>query len=74
MATLSRSSLLEILACVQNSPEHVNRDIMTFAGFLNDEKLTDHVLSCFRQLSETSRSRCMAIAARIAVDAEQAAA
>lgn len=38
-----RQALLNELAMVQNHPKHAHHDIMTFAGFLDDEELRQHI-------------------------------
>lgn len=38
-----RKELLIILSKIQNKPEYINQDIMSFAGFCNDEELAEYI-------------------------------
>lgn len=64
MATLSRKAMISVLTSIQNSPEHWDRDILTFSAFLDDAELGKHVIDNFKVLGEESRRYALAAAHR----------
>ena len=54
-SSINRRGLISLLVLIQNSPENLNRDIVTFAGLCDDTELADHVIACFRSVPVARR-------------------
>jgi hypothetical protein len=62
---MSRASLIRVLGTIQNSAEHFHHDIMTFAAFLDDAELNEHVMANFKLLGLANRQRVIAYTANM---------
>ena len=51
----SRKTLIAMLGFVQNSVEHQDHDIMTFAGFMSDEELPRYIFDQVKQIKSAQR-------------------
>ena len=50
--TPTRAKFIKLLGFIQNAPENVNRDIMTFSAFMDDAELASHIISNARAMSK----------------------
>ena len=70
--TLSRKAMISVLTAIQNSPEHWDRDILTFSALLDDAELGKRIIDNFKVLGLESRQYALQAAHR-AVNAQAAA-
>ncbi len=61
---LSRKAMISVLTAIQNSPEHRDRDILTFSAFLDDAELGKHITDNFKVLGLESRRYALEAAHR----------
>lgn len=50
-----RQKLIRLIGFVQNQPEFVNQDILTFTSFLDDRELTGYFFERFAKLNDPAK-------------------
>lgn len=59
--TPTRAKFIKLLTFIQNAPEHVNRNILTFSAFMDDVDLASHIIANAREMSRERQSALMAM-------------
>lgn len=68
-----RQKLIHLIGFVQNQPEFINQDILTFTGFLDDRELCGYFFERFIQLDDAAKEHIHGIVSNMRAQSEQAA-
>lgn len=68
-----RQKLIHLIGFVQNQPEFINQDILTFTGFLDDRELTGYFFERFAKLNDAAKAHLHNMVRDMRAQSEQAA-